>query len=600
MAYIQRISPPTNKIIPFTIAQFNGGLNNRTTNVLAPNEAGDLLNMSFYDGMIMERRKGSKLYNTFTHPEAVTHLDEYKPYSGTNPLVIGGKSQVVFYTNGTGITVDLAGNGLDGENFMGRYVFADSDTLRVYGLWSGLTASTYVRIVGTKPTAMTDLTVVSTPAVYTPLDNTYKKGVTVYDFNQMMVWYEPCANEKADPYLGLSVVPTAPRYVASLKGRLYVSGSSSADDTVYMSQTGNPFYFPVSTGLQVPPNSDKIMGLVVYDDAVVVGRKRDIHIITGVTNDPELGTEMFAIKRLNTHTGFVSNKAVNVAHNYLFFLGFDGNAYALASARNDTKVLATTLISRQVDLKLKPFNFSQTDIESGVSYFFDGVWYLSIKGYVLLYDYRIQAWTVWNNLNIRSFYNMDSVLLWGNEQKQVCMQSTDYLDQGLPYISYWQSSSFDMGDPSTFKQFRDSYILAHTFTGYESDIRVGFELDYADINGSIVIPNEVAKWGVARFGDKYLAREINPSLPFTIGRRARTMKIRMTNGYTIKGTLTEYTDLALVKGMRQDDVYKVTIGGKYYVYNESTSSWDELSTTKFNQPMRVYQINGEYELRGKR
>lgn len=594
MAYIQKSTPPPNKILPFTLNVFNGGLNNRST-LLQPNEASDLLNMTFYDQTIMEKRKGSKVFGTVTLPEAVTYLEEYKPYSDADKVVRAGKTK--FYLDGT--QVATLTDGMDGTNFQGKYFFVDGNSIRVYGKFPQAT-STYERVSGTPVNDYKVMTVVSCPTTYTALDTTHRRGVTVYDYANSKVWYEPCQNEKVDPYLGASVVPEKPRYIANHSGRMYVSGSEKDNDNVFLTQVGNPYYFAVALPLQMPPNSDKVVGLSVYDNSVVIGREEDVHVIDGVTNNPDLGFDMFRVRKLNTHTGFASNKSVAIAHNYLFFIGNDGNAYALSSTGTDEKTLATSLLTNTVDLFAAPFRFTRDDIKNATSHFHKDLWYVSIKGYVLIYSYRHRAWTVWDNLNARSFYTYNGELIWGNESGQTCEHATDYLDQGKPYIAYWYSMAFDNGDASSYKQYRDFYILAHTFPEVDSDIRVTFEVDYADVTGETVVQNQLAVWGKTRFGERFINRNINASLPFTIGRRARSIRVRLVNGYKLRASVGTYAELDGLVGKEEGYLAYVSGENKYYVYKIETTSWTEVPVTSLNQAMRVYQVHGEYELRGKR
>jgi hypothetical protein len=84
-----------------------------------------------------------------------------------------------------------------------------------------------------------------------------------------------------------------------------------------------------------------------------------------------------------------------------------------------------------------------------------------------------------------------------------------------------------------------------------SPVNITFDLDYVKVYNKFTVDNELAYFGTAKFGDKWASKETNTSLPFTLGRRARTMKIRIESGLD-------------------------------------------------NTALRFYQINGEYELRGKR
>lgn len=231
MVYIQSVKMPTNQIIPFNIMDYSGGLNNRSA-LTAFNQANDMLNLTFYDNTVLEKRRGSTTYDDVLHPSAVTHLDEFIPYTGSPQLVRASESRIVI-ENGETPKFDIAlttGKGVDGQNFQGKYFFVDGSTLRVYGKFP-TENNTFTRIIGTPVTNFKAFTVISTPDTYTPLDATYTKGVTVYDYTNSNVWYEPCANEKGDPYLGVSVPPVKARFIASLNGRIYLSGNDSDDDT---------------------------------------------------------------------------------------------------------------------------------------------------------------------------------------------------------------------------------------------------------------------------------------------------------------------------------------------------------------------------------
>jgi hypothetical protein len=161
---------------------------------------------------------------------------------------------------------------------------------------------------------------------------------------------------------------------------------------------GNPFYFPPSLPIQIPPNSDAVRGLIVYNDSVVVGRKHDLHIIIGMTNNPTLGLDVFELRKLNAHSGFASNKSATVAHNYLFYVGYDGNCYAMNNTSASEVLLITTVLNKKVDFMGAPFSLTHDDISNGCAFFFDNVWYVSIGNYVFCYYYLNQAWTVWEQL----------------------------------------------------------------------------------------------------------------------------------------------------------------------------------------------------------
>lgn len=596
MAYIQRTVPPPNKIVTFSLRNFAGGMNNRS-DLLRENEAHRLLNMKFLEDELMVKRDGTEAYDraSMTNSPPVTFIDEYEPYNDANQLVYATSSTTESRLYIGSYQYALSGE-VTGVNFNGKYFVADGTKLYVFGKFPQST-STYEAIVGTPVNDYTLMEVV-TPPSYTPLGTTHVRGVTRYDYTSKKVWYEPCQLELDDTYKGANVVPEKLKYLLIHNGRLFASGSSKDNDNVFPTDVRNPYYFPVAMPIQLPPNSDEITGMIVYDDSVLVSRKQDIYVIQGVTNNPNLGMPLMSLRKLNSHTGVSNHKSMNIVHNYLFFVGSDGVMYSLSSANQSEKILATSILSRQLDIFQDPFLFTKDDIKTSVSYFHDGEWFVSIQDKVLVYSYHHRAWTYYGGLNARSFYNHNGKLIWGNHEGKVITFSDTGLDLGVPFEAYWTSKMFDMDDANAHKQFREFFIVAHTFNEKNSDIRLTFEIDYVDVNSEVVIQNQIAIWGKSRFGERFITRNINASLPFVIGRRGRGIRFTFTNGYTPSTPVANRSDLDTYLGIREGLLVQVTSENAYYVFRNG--EWVALTTSDLDQKMKIYQINGEYEYRGKR
>ncbi len=592
MAFIQNNTPPPNKVFGFSLKDFSGGLNNRS-NILSENEASSLVNMTFTDDSVMEKRRGSTNFDTLTLTGEIVFIDEYKPYNDDDVLIRATTTELYF---GNTKVHDITGQ-ISGANHNGRYFFADGSKIYVYGMFPQAT-TTYEEVLGT-PVSVYTLMQVTNPSVgYTPLYNTHTKGKLVVDYVNMQIWYEPCENELADTFKEGNVLPEKPRYLISHNGRLFASGSDKDDDNVYITDLNNPFYFPSVLPLQLPPNSDKVVGLAVYDDAVIVGRRNDIFSITGATNRTNVGLDVYRINKVNSHMGFANHYAVNNANNYLFFLGSDGNAYALSDNRGGDKILNTTILTQTIYLFKDPINILKSDLATAHSIYYDEKWYLTIKDKILIYSYRHKAWTMYNKLNARSFYNFNDVLIWGDASGRISMPSTDFLDYGVPYRSYWTSKNFDMNDANSQKQFREFFLVAHTFEEVNSDIYVTFDVDYTDVRSAVTISNQLSVWGKAKFGDRFINRNINFSLPFMLGRRGRNLRFTFSNGYDVQGTVSLIADLEYFVGRKEGSLVKVTEDNNYYLFTNQI--WVLADSAKLNQAMRVYEMNGEYELRGKR
>lgn len=603
MAYIQKVTPLPNKILNFTLRNFVGGLNNRSEQ-LKYNEASNVLNMRFADDTVMEKRNGVTYYDEMDLDDELIFIDEYKPYDGSDQLIRATKEKMYVGIESSGselistlITDSLAGKPC-GTNYMSRYFFVDGDKLYVWGIFPQTTETPHVVVTGTPVEAECLMEVVNPTVDFTPISGA-DIGVTKYNYTEKTISYEPCQAQMEHPKLGANVVPDDLKYLISHGGRLFASGCNKDNDNIFITDVENPYYFPVYTPMQVPPDSDRIRGLIVYDDSVIVGRENDMYVITGKTSiENTIGVEVFQIKRINTHTGIANNDAMDVCHNYLFYLGSDGNVYSLSSVRNDQKILSTTIISKTLDLFKEPFSLTHEGLLTASSAFYKDEWYLTIKDIVLIYSYRHQAWTLWDNLYARCFCVVDNIFIWGNEFGKTCMNSTDYYDYGRPFRAFWASKYFDMDDASSYKQFREFYLVAHTYEAYNSNISVVFEIDYVDIKDKYVVSNQIAIFGRAKWGDRFITRNIVHSLPFVVGRRGRAIRVMFSNGYYEDEPVDIYDELLVYPNRKEGMLVYVMDEEKYYLYTDYR--WVEQTEADLNQCMKVYQVNGDFEFRGKR
>lgn len=593
MAYLQRNIPPANQHLNFVLESMAGGLNN-TDFTPEHNQAVLIKNMSFSDGDAMGKRKGTKYYDDNTFTNVVEFIDYYKPYDKEPIQITSTKNNI--YANGTRIA--SVEDVVCGTTFAGNYLFVDGKRFRSYGTFPQ-SGSTYVKIIGDATEEMIVMNIVDAPEGYTPLDKEHTRGVTVYDYSSKQVWYEPCEFEIEDPYNGASVVPLNTRFLVGHNGRLFVSGNDDDDDNIFISHIQNPYYFPVSLPLQPTPNADRIKGLIVYDDSVVVGRGEDIHVITGNSNNPDITNDLFRMRKLNTHTGFANNSSVNVVHNYLFFLGSDGVCYALSSVNQSNHLLLTTVISNSIDLFKEPISFDKQDVFNAKSIFYDNEWYLSINNKVLVYSYEHRAWTVYYNLNARCFTIYDFDLIWGNNDGRLITFSDNYLDLGAPFECRIETKNFDLGNPILYKYFREFSLVAHVFADFASDIRVSFEIDYLRVNHKNSLRSQMSRWGISKWGDRFINNDINISFPLFVHRRGRYLKFIFANGWDVSHKVYAIGDLENILNVENEETLAyVELEDKYFL--RSDNEWVELTDFELNQAMKVYELNGDYTLRSKR
>jgi hypothetical protein len=194
---------------------------------------------------------------------------------------------------------------------------------------------------------------------------------------------------------------------------------------------------------------------------------------------------------------------------------------------------------------------------------------------------------------------MGQLLIFGDDAGRTRKIAENYLDVTVPYKAFYRSGSFNMGDSNNFKYYRDWFIVANTFSPYRSDIVVTFEIDYEDVANRVTVSNQVSLFGESEFGDLFISRNINASALFRIGRRGRNIRFRFENGYYVKPPVATFTDLADYPGRTPGIAVLVLDENTYYTYN-SDNTWTALDEVDLDQAMRIYEMNGEYEFRGKR
>lgn len=595
MRYLNMNIPQPVRQDTYTQESFAGGLNNRSVDI-RKDQATDLLNMAFSeDAETMEKRKGSEAFDALTLSSAVTFVDEYKPYNETNLLIRSTDLEV--YAGST--LVGSVSGRVSGINHSGKYYFVDGSRLFVYGKFPQ-EVDTYTVIVGTADPNNLVLEIQSPPSGHAMLPSEHVRGVTHVDYTAKVIWYEPCENEVADTTKGANVLPLKPKYIISHNGRLFVSGSDKDNDNVFLTAVGNGYYFPVTLPMQLPPNSDQVMGLHVYDNSVLVGRREDIFAITGNTNKPNIGIELFQLRKLNTHVGFASSNAVDTVHNFMFYLGSDGNAYALQSVRADDKTLVTSIINKDTDLLKAPVNFSDQTIKDAVSIFHNDTWYVSVLNKMLVYSYLNKGFTIYEGLNARCFHNFDGALIWGNSSGKTMKQSVNYLDDGKPFHCFWSGEHIHVGFPHFYKQFFEFTLASHVFNSVRSDVRVTLDIDFQRAQtAKYAFSNQISIFGKAKWGDRFISQAgLIIGYPQLIGRRGRYIRFTFSNWYPLNATFDNIAARDASGLLSEETLVYVTDVDKYFLRVDG--QWVEMTMDDMNQAMKIYQLHLDYEMRGKR
>lgn len=550
--YLQNLNIPAPDVKSVVIQSFNGGINN----VSEPknNQAYDMLNMSFSETNLMEKRTGLTIYANFEddrlldfedkvladnndeflvqiapaviEEKPVTFIDEYKPYVGSNQTVIATNTKIYI----DNVYICDVGGQVRGTTFGNEYWFVDGVDIRVYN-------GTNCKKLKNPPSGFTPAPAPATIGVWKD-DTTHR-------------WYEPCAAEISDTYKGANVIPVAPKYICARKERLYLAGCSNDIDNVFISDIQNAFYYPVTLPLQYNPNGEKITGLKEFMDVVVVGREESIWAIYGNTN--RLDTDdTFIAKQVSSHSGIFNQESMQRMHNYMIFLGNDGVVYRMTTPNTDVRLLTTSILSVDLDIENFPLFYDPKEITSTCSIFYNGEYMIRINDRVLVYNYRYMAWTIYDSLDAHYFFNLNGTLVIGDSKGRLLRfkKYYQYIDESTPlevvaesqhaYSDYdgtemkaipahWKTKRMDMDIPAYYKFFRDVYVVSQTYRTINAFVDMIFEVDYDDVSTSFRVNNRVSIFGVSQFGDRFISKDITQSIPTRIGRRGRYITIMIQN-----------------------------------------------------------------------
>lgn len=544
------------------INNFGGGMNNvEADNVINDNEASDTKNMRFVSATLMEKRHGcTEIEDYDALDDKIVWIDEYKPMLGESVLIRATEDEL--YADDTKIA-DLEGR-IRGVTFYGKYYFVDGDSLRVYdgtnvlkivteplgylsekythsagntGIMTfedlpvQLAANDRVFILASSAYADGNLwgTVTSINAnqkkvtitfdeslaafyidkgqpifFYTPLSVQYYEGVTQKDLVKGITWYEPCINQLADADAGAGYIPKNPKLIISHKNRLFIAGDEDQPHTVYFSWTGSEYYFPCYHNVGIKPNGEPIIDLVVFDNALIIGREKDMYVLYGSSVYEDSG-DTFYIKQMDVSAGFMCSDCGALLNNYYIFLGSDGIFYKLNTPTTLVEYLMTKPLPRKIDIYKEPFNLDNQDkLDVSTVAFYNQIYFNVADDLIIVYSYDNMAWTYYTGMDSSALYSDGVNLYIGNTDGKLLNYEylTDcYSDCGEAIECVYASKRFDLNAPATYKYFKSFMLTSHAWENVISTISAKFESDYYDMEFETP---PVYSSNMTRFGGKMI------------------------------------------------------------------------------------------------
>lgn len=218
-----------------------------------------------------------------------------------------------------------------------------------------------------------------------------------------------------------------------------------------------------------PDDGDKIMGLAVFQDYVVIFKQFAIYQMDFDTNgDP-------TVVLITRSAGCVSHKSIVPVENDLYFMSREG-VRVLGNQANYFNSIRTSLISTPIKPTIDDITELQFTRCNAV--YFNKQYILNIpttsgtNDKTIVWHTNYKAWSIWNNTNSDSMLryintsNEETLLFLGYSGTQVYKFTPDiYTDNGSPISAYFLSKVYDFANPDITKYFLDLGIIFRAVSG---------------------------------------------------------------------------------------------------------------------------------------
>lgn len=582
----------------FSLTNFCGGMNNvEPDNLIADNENTDCMNMRFLDYAIMEKRHGIKEYTinfTDSLTEKIVWIDTYNPVISNDVAVLDGTSYIVRATENAIYMDDKKIADVEGQvrgvTYIGKYYFVDGNSLRVYNndkcyriikepighlsekaeMHTGylkFTELPEIVKVGTpimilaasvnqtsnytsKVIAITEKDgtytveiegaisgdcIATTPVFfYIPKDGKNIVGEEVWDDENLLAYYLPCELEIADDYAGESYLPDHPNIITVHNSRLFIAGDSKQPHGIYMSRTSQPLYFPSNAGISVKPDGNEIIDLVVFDNALIIGRHNDMYVLYGSSEYQTTSDDAYYIKQMDVSCGFMSNKCGALLNNYYIYLGSDGRFYKLNTPTTYVEYLMTSPLPHKCDIYNEPLNIIQNSyVDVNATAYRNEIYFVIGERFTIVYNYDNMAFTYfkgWNETCLKTYNNI--LLIGRNDGKLVyyCDDEDVFNDLGEVIECHYDTKRFDFNSTIMFKYFKKFILTSHAWSEIYSSIKVTIEIDSYELDVKELISSNISRFDEAQWDiDVFDSRNLHKSRYYNLDIRGRTIKFKFSN-----------------------------------------------------------------------
>jgi hypothetical protein len=245
-----------------------------------------------------------------------------------------------------------------------------------------------------------------------------------------------------------------------------------------------------------PKSSDPITALVSFQDTLVVFTANNKYVLYG----DDLAT--FELRESLGGEGTVSQEAVVIDENYVYFVGPDGHLYRWNGSRDEQ---LSRVIESDLDDVANFDNARLTLWQDRVYYWFQGTGQTTFnKNFV--YETRYDEWFYDTGRHINGGIVLDQedeqVLFTSDRAGVLYRGGVNYSDLGKPIEFEYHTNYYDFDYPDNLKQVRRLYLQFRK-TNWSGTITVGSDVDFRDdpVEQDIDVQAEGAVWGSFEWAD---------------------------------------------------------------------------------------------------
>ena len=465
------------------IRDFSGGMDsNSIADILAPNQAASMVNVSLNRKGRLVKRKGQSLFNVDGSNTAFTGIGRFDPDATTSYLVAASDVDVIRATAGASV-----------------WTLANPA--------SGLTAGKNTEFVQANDLLF----------VLNGFDRT--------------AWYDGSAWTLGGTY------PASPPTAATgawLRNYLFLGGATTENDWVYFSNNLEPTVFDASDIIKINTgDGQKIQKMSAYRlNELIIYKERSIFVldITGSTPITD-----WTVQPISTVVGTIAPRSVVSLGNDQWFLSSEPIAIRSLVRSSFDKILINFVSTPVQDIfdgtNDFGFNINTAQISKAAAVLFDNKYIIAIptgtslvNNTVLVHDFINSAWYIIKGWYPAGWIEFDNKLYMidANDGRvvQVFSGTTGDFPEGPGFVDaasvpsvgvewVYVSRSIDFDNPETFKQ-ADALSLEFDPTGnYEAEVLVNMDnngwVDMGDINLAgnsltlpVDLPTTLSNSGVSR------------------------------------------------------------------------------------------------------